>query len=83
MLPKMMEEDFFDVVSFDNLATEQLDVRSLVSEDEWNRYYMGDDGTFTFFVDLVDMKFARDSMTTDLHYIDNKNVIEMFQSIKN
>lgn len=51
----------FKVVSFDNLAIEQLDVRSLMSEDEWNEFYMGDDGVITYFVDMVEQKFAKSS----------------------
>jgi hypothetical protein len=38
---------------FDNLACEQLNVRSLVGESTWNSRYMGDDGMFTMFIDLV------------------------------
>lgn len=51
----------FEIISFDNLALEQLDVKSKVSKDYWERHYMGDDGKFTFYVDCVRKEFARDS----------------------
>ncbi|MCM1277322.1 MAG: hypothetical protein NC299_18515 [Lachnospiraceae bacterium] len=53
--------DKFKVVSFDNLAIEQLDVRRLLTDDEWNEFYMGQDGNFTYFLDMVEQKFAKSS----------------------
>ena len=76
LLPKIIEEGWFNVVSFDNLALKQLDVRSLMSSEEWNRFYMGDDGldglnnttkSATFFVDLVKREFAINSCS-DIRY---------------
>ena len=53
--------DGFEVVSFDNLALEQLDVKSKVSKAYWERHYMGDDGKFTFYIDCVRKEFAKSS----------------------
>lgn len=60
-LPEILEH--FRVVSFDNLALSQLDVRSLLTPDEWDRFYMGGDGTFTMFVDSVSRTFSTSSTT--------------------
>lgn len=51
----------FQVVSFDNLAIEQLDVKRLLTQEEWDEFYMGDDGSTTYYVDIVERKFARSS----------------------
>lgn len=51
----------FKVVSFDNLAIDQLHVRNILSESEWERFYAGDDGTNTYYIDMVENKFARSS----------------------
>lgn len=51
----------FKVVSFDNLAIEQLDVKRLLTQEEWNEFYMGDDGKVTYYVDMVERKFAQSS----------------------
>lgn len=51
----------FQVVSFDNLAIEQLDVKRLLTQEEWDEFYMGDDGSTTYYVDMVERKFARSS----------------------
>lgn len=52
----------FKVVSFDNLAIEQLNPKSFLSENQWNRFYRGDDGSHTFFIDLVNETFAKNSI---------------------
>ena len=51
----------FKVVSFDNLSIEQLDVWRMMSQEEWDEFYMGDDGMMTFYIDTVDRKFAKSS----------------------
>lgn len=51
----------FKVVSFDNLAIEQLNARRLMSDEEWNEFYMGDDGKMTYYIDMVERKFAKSS----------------------
>lgn len=55
----------FNVVSFDNLAITQLDVKRLMSNKEWEEFYMGDDGTMTFYIDLVDEQFGKNSLATE------------------
>lgn len=70
-LPKILEEKWFEVVSFDNLALRQLDVKSLLSEKEWNQFYMGDDGlegeqtSASMFIDMVERKFAKNSCSKE------------------
>ena len=67
MLPRMLEEEWFKALSFDNLAIEQLDPKRLMDEDEWNEFYMGDDGigdgftSASMYVDMVERKFAKNS----------------------
>lgn len=52
----------FDVVSFDNLALKQLETKRLLSEDQWNEFYMGDDGSHTMYIDCVNKQYARSSV---------------------
>lgn len=51
----------FKVVSFDNLAIEQLDVKRLLTQEEWDEFYMGRDSEFTYYIDMVEKKFAKSS----------------------
>ena len=70
----------FKVVSFDNLAITQLDVKRLMSDEEWEEFYMGDDGTMTFYIDLVEEKFGKNSLATDRFPIMD-SIDDMFQKI--
>lgn len=72
----------FDIVAFDNLALEQLDVQNKMTEEEWNDYYCGDDGEYTFYVDLVEEQFARSSTSLCRMDINNHSVKEMFDIIR-
>ena len=51
----------FDVVSFDNLALKQLEAKRLLTEDEWNEFFMGDDGSHTMYIDCINKQYARSS----------------------
>ena len=75
--------DGFKVVSFDNLAIEQLHLKDKLSEKEWETFYGGDDGTVTFFIDLVKGVFARSSLSQIVYAIGDKSIDEMFEIIRN
>ena len=71
----------FKAVAFDNLAVTQLALRDLLSPDEFNELYMGDDGEFTMYIDLVAGKYGKSS-THELRNIDAGTVTELFQKLK-
>lgn len=73
----------FKVVSFDNLAIEQLHIKDRLTDKEWNMFYGGDDGTVTFFIDLVKGVFARNSLSQIVYPIGDKTIDEMFEIIRN
>ncbi len=56
---------YFEVVSFDNLALEQLNIKGHMSQEKWNEFYMGDDGQFTMYIDLVKEEFAKNSTSIE------------------
>jgi len=66
VLPELVKH--FKVVSFDNKALQQLDVRRMLTDEEWNRFYMGDDGiegkttSATMFIDMVANSYSINSM---------------------
>lgn len=73
----------FNVVSFDNLAIEQLNVKRLLSQDEWDEFYSGDDGTHTFYIDMCERKYAESSTTPlDKRHILLNSVDDMFKVIQ-
>jgi len=69
------------ILSFDNLAIEQLDVRNLVPRDVFDRHYMGDDGKFSMYFDAVSNQYAVSSVSERID-AKNKTIIEMFSEIK-
>jgi len=77
----IIKEKWFDVVSFDNLAIKQLSIKSLLTEEEWNEFYMGDDGFATMYIDCVEKKFARSSTST-VTYDLMKDIKDMFNVIR-
>lgn len=73
----------FKVVSFDNLAIEQLHLKDRLSDKEWETFYGGDDGTVTFFIDLVKGVFAKSSLSPITYPIGDKTIDEMFEIVRN
>ena len=72
----------FAVLSFDNLALEHLPAVREVVGSKWGEFYMGDDGKFTFYIDLVNETFAKNSCIDESFPIDGKNIDEMFNFIR-
>ena len=71
----------FKVISFDNLAIKQLDVKNVLTDKEWDEFYQGDDGTMTMYIDGVKQQFARTS-TSPTRYDLLDNIDDMFKIIK-
>lgn len=86
----IIKDKWFSVVSFDNLAIKQLDIKNILSEDQWNEFYMGDDGqdgeqtSASMFVDMVERKFAKNSCAPENERYDLlDNVEDMYNFLKN
>lgn len=65
------------VVSFDNLSINQLRIKDILSEEKWKEFYMGDDGQYTMYVDMVKQECARSSTSQDRYSL------EMFNDVWN
>ena len=81
-LPVLMNN--MNVVSFDNLAIEQLGIRDIVKDADWNQHYMGDEGEFTFYVDMVNKQFAPSSTDslTNFFPIASRSASECFKEVR-
>ncbi len=71
----------FKIVSFDNLALEQLNVKALVSKEEYDEMYMGDDGEGSMYIDLVEKTFAKSSTSTQRYDL-KEDIKSMFKTIR-
>lgn len=83
-----IKEHYYSVISFDNLAIKQLNLKSVLTADEWDSFFMGDDGidgefsSASMYIDLVEGKFGKNSCAPlderyDCKDFDN-NVNKMF-----
>jgi len=71
----------FAVVSFDNLALRQLNVKEHVSEKIWNTCYQGSDATHTMYIDMVKKEFAATSTSAERYELKD-TIDEMFAVVK-
>lgn len=79
-----LKQTNFDIVSYDNLALAQLNLKDGLNVKTWNALYQGEDGTTSFYIDLTEGKFARNSITPKdkRHNIGELSIKEMFNIIK-
>lgn len=81
MLPKIVNDGWFKCISFDNLAIKQLEPKRLMSEEDYDQFYMGDDGAFTMYVDAVNRQFAKSSVSTERYDLMD-DIADMFKIVK-
>lgn len=69
-------------MSFDNLAIEQLHIKQLMEEKRWKELYMGDDGDFSFYIDMAANNFSKNSMSDKKYDMGSLSVDQMFNGIR-
>lgn len=70
-------------LSFDNLAIEQLKIERLFTDEGWKRFYMGDDGEYTMYVDGVEQTYAPTSRSKGRTSWSEMGLIEYFKGQRN
>lgn len=55
--------DHFRSVCFDDLSVRQLGLKDKVTEQAWHQFYMGGDGEYTMYLDLVKKEYAASSVS--------------------
>lgn len=81
LFPLIIRDGWFDVVSFDNLAIEQLHVKEHLPKEQWDEFFMGEDGNYTFYIDLVEGTFAKNSLSMERWPIMD-SVDDMFKKVR-
>ncbi len=61
--------DKFRVISFDNLALKQLNVKETIGEKLYDSIYMGEDGDASMYVDLVKKEYSLSSSSEERYMI--------------
>ena len=72
---------WFDVVSFDNLAIKQLEPKRILTDEEYDEFFMGEDGFATMYVDCVNEVFAVSSTSVERFPIKD-NIKDMFEVVR-
>jgi hypothetical protein len=70
------------VTSFDNIALDQLRVKEAVEWITWQRRFMGNDGTFSFYVDAVKMEYAKNS-TSPRRPLRDMTIMDAWKELQN
>ena len=69
------------VLSFDNLALKQLDLKRFFTEESWNSFFMGDDGVYTMYIDAVSQTFAKSSTSNNRKSFDDIKLLDFFKQL--
>lgn len=70
------------ILSFDNLAIRQLNLKRYFTEEGWNKFYMGDDGQFTMYLDAVKQTYAKSSTSPERKTFKGRNIVDIFSEIR-
>jgi hypothetical protein len=68
----------FKVVSFDNLALEQLNIKRFFNEDSWRTFYNGE---YSFYINAIDKTFSPSSRSSDKVSWNDLTIETYFKSI--
>lgn len=68
-------------LSFDNLGITQLNLPRFFTPENWDKFYMGNDGNYTMYIDAVNQQYAVSS-TSERHDIGTKQLKEMFKDVR-
>ena len=67
-------------LSFDNLSLKQLNIKQYLTDDEWNQFYCGADGSFTMYIDAIEQKYAMSSTNPNKYDLVG-NIKDIFANI--
>jgi hypothetical protein len=64
------------ILSFDNLAIEQLKIRRFFNDEGWSKFYQGDDGFANLYVDIPNLEYAVSSRSANKHKLKDDDTFE-------
>lgn len=68
------------VLSFDNLAISQLNLKRYFTDDAWSRFFMGEDFIFTMYIDAVNQHYAPSSTSPVRIPFSKLGLLDFFQT---
>ena len=71
------------ILAFDNLAVNQLNLKQIVNHNVWKKYFMGNDGEFSMYIDFVKNEYSLSSNCKHVYKLDeSSNLCEVFKNIR-
>jgi organic radical activating enzyme len=70
------------VLSFDNLAIDQLNLKRYFTDEGWDKFFMGKDGIFTMYIDAVKQQYAKSSTTPNRESFNDMGLLEFFKGLR-
>ena len=71
------------ILAFDNLAVNQLNLKQIVNHNVWKKYFMGNDGEFSMYIDFVKNEYSLSSNCKHVYKLDvSSNLCEAFKNIR-
>ena len=61
-----------------------MEIKERLTEEEWEEFYMGEDASFTYYIDAVERTFAKSSTAPENERFKLLNdATDMFQIVRN
>jgi hypothetical protein len=67
------------IMSFDNLAIEQTQVKRFLKQATWDKHFMGEEGQFSMYVDAIKQQYALTSTSEARTSFQDKSLLEFFK----
>ena len=80
-LKEKLLNDWFEVLTFDNLAIEQLNLKENIKKEVWEKHYLGAEGNASFYYDAVSKKAFRSSTESLEKELVGKNALTIFKNL--
>lgn len=74
---------YTNVISFDNLSIEQLDMENKIPPKYWEENYQGDDFSHTMYIDAIEQKFAPTSRSDERVSWSETTLLKFFRENRN
>lgn len=79
---ELLDIESSGILSFDNLALDQLGVRSKIPKEIWDSHYMGNEGSFSMYIDTVTGNYYKSSIEESGFSIGDKSLYDIFSHVR-
>ncbi len=70
------------LIAFDNLGIEQMNMKRMFTEEAWNEYFIGNEGSHSMYIDGINCSFAINSRTEKSEHKKDISIKDYFAYLK-